>query len=313
MNKVECLIISSSIDYSTDYICLELMDKGISYLRLNRDQFQFYDISLSIDPLIMTVKTDDNTYVIEDETLRSVYFRAPVFYRSFKSYSVEEQLSRSQWSSFIRNLTVFSNAVWINHPDYTYQAENKAYQLLMAREVGLQIPSTVIANKRPAEIKSGGKYVVKALDTPLFYDKNVEMFTYSSIVDGSEITDDALQDAPVFIQECLEDKVDIRVTYIGQKMYPVKILIHGQGIDGDWRKNEKENLEYIPMEIPDEISGKLIILMNKLHLNFGGIDLIYCKGRYYFIEVNPTGEWGWLINTAHLKIDKAIVGFMTNG
>ena len=46
--------------------------------------------------------------------------------------------------------------------------------------------------------------------------------------------------------------------------------------------------------------------MNKLHLRFGGIDLAYANGEYYFIEVNPTGEWGWLEVKTGMEISSAI-------
>jgi len=47
--------------------------------------------------------------------------------------------------------------------------------------------------------------------------------------------------------------------------------------------------------------------MNKLHLLFGGIDLAIVNDKYYFIEVNPTGEWGWLEDKNEMKISKAIM------
>jgi glutathione synthase/RimK-type ligase-like ATP-grasp enzyme len=50
--------------------------------------------------------------------------------------------------------------------------------------------------------------------------------------------------------------------------------------------------------------------MNSLNLKFGGIDLIFCDGKYYFIEVNPTGEWGWLETVAGLKISDEICNAM---
>ena len=46
--------------------------------------------------------------------------------------------------------------------------------------------------------------------------------------------------------------------------------------------------------------------MEKLKLNFGGIDLAYVNGEYYFIEVNPTGEWGWLEIKTGMKISSEI-------
>lgn len=113
--------------------------------------------------------------------------------------------------------------------------------------------------------------------------------------------------APVFIQEYLGNKVDIRVTYISGKIYPVKILSNKKGIDGDWRRLDKEALQYIPCRIPKETEQLLCQLMNILKLEFGGIDLIESDNRLYFIEVNPTGEWGWLQTTASIKINRAIV------
>ena len=41
-------------------------------------------------------------------------------------------------------------------------------------------------------------------------------------------------------------------------------------------------------------------------LNFT-IGVFKYDGEYYFIEVNPTGEWGWLVHTAGFEIQKAIV------
>ena len=57
----------------------------------------------------MSVKMDGNLYEINDNILKGVFFRAPVFLRSHKKYNVNEQLYRSQWSSFIRNLVVFES------------------------------------------------------------------------------------------------------------------------------------------------------------------------------------------------------------
>ena len=55
-----------------------------------------------------------------------------------------------------------------------------------------------------------------------------------------------------------------------------------------------------------------MLIMKKLSLSFGGIDLALVGDTYYFIEVNPTGEWGWLTSCANLPIDKAIVDTLVN-
>lgn len=311
MSEVEHLILSSTLDFSTDYVCYEMNKRGLSYLRLNRDRFLSYLIRYRVESGSLEIKIGDNNYIIEPKTLKSVFFRAPVYIRTNKTYSLEKQLYRSQWSSFIRNLTVFSKAKWLNHPMYTYQAENKMYQLDIAQKFGLKIPDTMISNDSQG-LCDDCLYVVKALDTPLFYENNQELFTYSTVSTGKDIKQSSLKEAPVIIQNCLQPKIDLRVTVVGNHLFPVSITKNNQGISGDWRKTRKEDLQYKPVEIPVEISEKLLDIMSYLNLSFGGIDLAFSKGEYYFIEVNPTGEWGWLVRTVGLDIPKAIVDWMVN-
>lgn len=309
MNKVECIIISSTLDYSSDYVCYELEQRGVSFLRINRDRFSDYSVSFDVERRSLTIVLDNTEYYIDESILKSALFRAPVFIRSNKPYSAEEQLYRSQWSSFIRNLTLFSSIKWMNHPMWTYQAENKMYQLDIAKKNGLDVPKTVVSNDSSGLIDNQ-LYVVKALDTPLFYENGQEMFTYSTVVNGVDIKKASLRNAPVIIQNCIIDKVDLRVTVVGDELFPASIMRMGKGIAGDWRRTKKDELQYEAVTLPKEIESRIQSLMHELNLSFGGIDLAYADGVYYFIEVNPTGEWGWLVETPGFKIQNAIVDWM---
>lgn len=310
MNKVQNLIISTTIDYSTDLVCYELERQNQQYLRINRDRFSNYCVEYDLYNESLIVEIEDSDYIIS-KNLKSVYFRAPVFLRTIKNYTIEEQLYRSQWSSFIRNLIVFDNAKWINHPVNTYRAENKLYQLKMAKQVGLHVPETYVCNSIPKNLLKKKEYIVKSLDTALFYNNGQEMFTYSTIVTGQELCESEFKDAPIIIQECLNDKLDIRVTVVGDKIFPVSITENGIGITGDWRKKDKIQLKYGLINLPKNVEQSIISLMNNLGLIFGGLDLIFANGKYYFIEVNPTGEWGWLKTALQLPIDKSIVEALT--
>ena len=182
MNSVEQLIVSSTIDYSTDLICYRLEQRGKRYLRVNRDRFGEYKIGYDLSQDILQVEMDGDIYQIEPGTLKSIYFRAPVFLRTDKAYSLERQLYRSQWSSFIRNLIIFDGAKWMNHPVATYRAENKLYQLKCAKRLGLNVPKTYVGNSVPKDLSLTSSYIVKSLDTALFYEDGDELFTYSTMV-----------------------------------------------------------------------------------------------------------------------------------
>jgi hypothetical protein len=312
VNDVAHLVVSSSIDYSTDLVCCEFERRGLSYLRINRDCFSEYRILHDLQTDTLTIGMGDDTFLVTPDSLRSVYFRAPTFLRNMgKSYSLQEQLYRSQWGSFIRNLIHFECARWVNHPVATYGAENKVFQLSVARRCGVAVPNTHVGNILPHSIEQRGAYVVKSLDTALFYDRGQEMFTYSTMVNGEELLNAELKAAPVIIQEYLQNKTDIRVTIVGDILFPVAITDNGCPIDGDWRKTPRENLRYRPIELPATVRTAIKRIMHILGLRFGGMDLALVDGVHYFIEVNPTGEWGWLISSARLPIDKAIVDFLS--
>jgi hypothetical protein len=313
VNNVNHLIISSTIDYSTDLICCEFEKRGFEYLRLNRDQFSEFDIMYNLSDNTLSVVVEKEEYCINSKKLISVYFRAPVFLRSSnKIYSLEEQLYKSQWSSFIRNLCVFESANWVNHPVTTYKAENKVLQLKTAKDCGFIIPKTFVGNTLPPDINPAHLYIVKSIDTALFYDKGHEMFTYSTKLTGKELLDSELKAAPVIIQECLSNKTDIRVTIIGETLFAVSITNNGLSIDGDWRQTPKELLKYEPICLPESVVVSIRKTMKSLNLKFGGMDLALVDNKYYFIEVNPTGEWGWLVSSAKLPIDKTIVDYLSS-
>lgn len=309
MNDVEYLIISSTIDFSTDLVCYQLMMSGEKFYRLNRDEFIKHNIVVDLQKKSMMISIEDEEYNIQFEQLKGVFYRAPVFLRTQAKaeLSVQEQLERNQWSSFLRNLIIFQNANWINNPVYTYRAENKMFQLCVAESCGLQIPKTYVSNISVNMLEREKKYIVKSLDTALFYDtqNNKEMFTYSNVVSGEELQDYELASAPIIIQEFLNPKVDCRVTYIQGKLFPVKILQNGEGLYGDWRLR-KDELKYVPFQLPPNVSMAICKLMQKLEIQFGGIDLAIVGEKYFFIEVNPTGEWGWLEIKTGMQISQTI-------
>ena len=97
------------------------------------------------------------------------------------------------------------------------------------------------------------------------------------------------------------------MTIVGKQLYSVSISKNNNGIYGDWRKQSKDNLDYKVIDLPPDVESNIHRLMGLLNLTFGGMDLIMSNGNYYFIEVNPTGEWGWLNECFNPSIDTLIV------
>lgn len=310
----EVLIISNLHDYSTDHVVFQLNKMKVPYLRLNRDQFSEYNISLDPASNIVYGHTKEFNFEINSEILKSIYFRAPIYLRANQRHilPVKDQLSRSQWASFLRSLVIFDDILWINNPKSTYNAETKPYQLKIAKKIGFKIPKTVITNSLPQKELFGEKVAIKTLDPAIFNLEDKESFIYTNIIHYEELTNSNLSDSPVIIQEALIPKIDIRVTVVNNIVFAVTIKQNKKGIDIDWRL-KKENLEYELIKLPTEIEYMCIALVKELGLSFGCIDLVIYDNHYYFIEINPTGEWDWLMHNLKLDIDKELAKLLSEG
>lgn len=290
------LILSSMYDFSTDLVVQRLENNGDNFIRLNKEQLSDYEIFLDPINTILGVKGE---YVdVETSNVKSVWFRQPVFLRNTpgRSIDINEQLSLSQWNAFLRGLMVFDKAYWMNWPQATYAAESKPYQLMIAKKIGLSVPQTIISNSLGFEKLPSTKFIIKSMDTVLLKENDDCYFTYTSKANPADFTLDKTKQAPITFQEYIEDKLDIRVTIVGSKVYAVAIKSNGNAISDDWRTLKKEDLEYVDIELPVRIKKLCIEYVKLLGLNYGAIDFIKTKDEYIFIEINPTGEWGWLSN-----------------
>lgn len=313
----EILLVSSRFDYTTDHIVCELERRGASFLRLNRDEFAEMSLSLTLAPVVLEVVIEGKAYLVTDDTLKGIYFRAPVFLRECtgEPLTADEQLSKQQWAAFVRALSVFNKARWINPIGTTFAAEIKPFQLVTASQVGFLIPRTVITNAPSKAILSGsnGTVAVKSLDSAVLnFGNATEGFVYTSLISCADLEQSTIATSPIIAQQPIVPKLDIRVTVVGQSVFPVAIADEsGEGFTGDWRL-EKDQIKYTKFQLPKEICQLCTTLVSRLGLTFGGIDLAVSGGDFYFIEVNPTGEWAWLAALLDLPIASVICDHLLN-
>ncbi|MCO0597275.1 hypothetical protein NGI46_07305 [Peribacillus butanolivorans] len=312
MKPVDVLVISDKYDFTTDFVCLELEKRQVNYLRLNRDEFHTYKIQLDTSNFEIYVTMGNCKFNISNETLKGIYYRAPIFLREVNQTerSIEEQLYSEQWMSFVRNLLIFEEVIWLNNPEKTYKAENKIVQLKYAKKLGFNIPYTIVTNAQPELFNE--KYVVKSLDTAFFNIKGKEGFVYSNIFQKKEIQNANLEWAPVTIQDYIYPKTDIRVTVVGNDVFATSITSKGRGVEIDWRI-VKDDVDFTTVSLPIHIQEKCIQLVKELGLKFGAIDLIKSEeNNYVFLEINPTGEWAWLVHTTGQLIPQSITDMLVS-
>ena len=310
----EVLILASKFDLSCDYVVAQLRRRGASYFRLNSEDL--HDLSVVAVPgeSRVSIYADEFDVDIAPDTLKAIYFRRGVYLREAgtQQRSAQDQLARAHWSVFMRSFMVFESCLWVNHPMATYKAEHKAVQLSVAHSIGFDVPRTVITNAAAgisAAARGASKVAVKGLDTVLVWHDGLETFGYTTLIDTDLAKRSNVSSAPLIAQEALEKKLDLRVTVVGKHVFCASVTDGGDPIPGDWRLS-KSGAAFKAFELPPDIGQKCAELCKSLGLVFGAIDLALQNGVYYFLEINPTGEWGWLVDQANLPIDQAITGVL---
>ena len=306
----DALILSSLYDLAADMVVSRLEAEGVSYLRLNRQELAQHRIT--VDPMEPHMRVSGPAGRHDVRNLKSVWYRAPIFHRNTPAIplSVGDQLARSQWMAFLRSLSVFEHARWMNHPSATYLAESKPYQLAAASQVGFAVPRTLITNDvETINATFPEELAVKSLDTVLLTDGDHSLFAYTTILSRDRLTDANVAAAPVIAQQALRDKTDLRVTVVGDYVFAVRVLRDGNGIEGDWRVIPKSQLVYESCQLTPTVENNCRELVQKLDLAFAAIDLIENDKGVFFVEVNPTGEWSWL-TADDRPIDAAIATWL---
>ena len=188
------------------------------------------------------------------------------------------------------------------------RAENKPMQQQYAVQCGIPIPSSIITNSVKKAIAfmhdKNKKYITKLLRPVCWGMQGGEDFFYTSFLTKKDIEASYFAVHPILIQEFIPKQYELRIAYVSGDFFTGKLMV--DEYEADWRRPGKVS-SWHEYTLPEPVCKKLQRLMKKLGLNFGAIDMIRgSDGKYYFLEVNPIGEWGMLEKFLGLPISAAI-------
>lgn len=234
-----------------------------------------------------------------------------VFYRRFKKNlntyngidlgTISDRINKE--SSFELNSTIdfffflLKDKLWI--PQSTAFSVNKEIVLFTARKLGLNVPKSIVTTSKSDLIKFR-KLVKGVIYKPIEFISYYQTgyYTYNSYTTPlSRAMLNRIPDTffPSLFQELIDAEYEIRIFYLDEHFYSSAVLRpqfsndHNVDIKLDFDKIETDWVAY---ELPNDVKEKIILLMKTLELITGSIDIIKCRdGKYYFLEVNPVGQY----------------------
>ncbi|CZF79015.1 hypothetical protein GCE9029_01201 [Grimontia celer] len=319
MKKNKVVIVTHSNDNpSIDVVSEYLKERGVQAVRLNSDLF----------PTQVTIENHQtnegsNNRLITEEGIEvesgdvfALWYRRfqPAkglpkdMEASFKGPSAEE--SKRTLLGYMDSLDCFKlDDYWsIRH------ASNKEFQLMLARKVGLDLPNTLTTNSPKAVREfyhaNQGNIITKMQTSFSVWEDGQEQVVFTNKIEEPHLEQlESLNLCPMVFQAHIEKEVELRATIVGNNVFCAAINPNEiSGMELDWRKRGQHTLDkWMPYELPQDISDKLVQLTVALGLNYGAADIIVTpKGEYKFLEINPCGEFYWMDAFQQLGICEAI-------
>lgn len=192
---------------------------------------------------------------------------------------------------------------------------NKVKMLIYAKQAGFNIPKTLVTTQKHELIKflkSVKSIITKSMDSNLtFFDtvKSKMIHNLTTELNISQI--EKLPDTfPLSIfQENINKFVELRVFFFKDEVFASAIL--SQNTDNtkqDYRNYDFNNPNrVVPFKLPKSIISKLKYFQSLSNLKTGSIDLLVNKkGEYYFLEINPQGQFIGVSNYCNYKLEKIV-------
>jgi glutathione synthase/RimK-type ligase-like ATP-grasp enzyme len=202
------------------------------------------------------------------------------------------------------------DAFWVNDPGRDFVAQRKAYQLKVAHDVGLTIPSTLITND-PDEARlfadsRGYRGVVYKS-----FAATEEAWRETRVLRAEELDLlDNVRYAPVIFQEYVDALYDLRITVVGKRLFPAAIYSQETEYPIDFRM-DIANARIEPVAVSRRLEFLVQELMGRLGLQYGAIDMRYTpEGNYVFLEINPAGQWLFVEQPSEQPIAAAVADLL---
>ncbi|MFJ5288729.1 ATP-grasp ribosomal peptide maturase [Streptomyces sp. NPDC088348] len=309
------LVATEADDITADMVVTQLNRRSVPVVRFDPADIGA-DLTVSARfgtcraPVAGQLRTTSRTTDLAQ--VRSVYWRRPVWPEFQHLGSDDARFAAAQVRYGLGGtLYALDGTLWVNHPLRNAAADYKPAQLAVAQRLGLTVPPTLVTNdpdEARAFITDHGQVIFKTLRWTRYERDGVPVTGWAEPVTADEI-DESVRVAPHLFQARVDKIADIRVLVAGRCVFAVRI---DSGLL-DWRKDYSA-LSYSVVNLPDRVDQALLACLDRFGLVSGSFDLaVDHAGDYWWLELNPNGQWGWLEEKTGLGMSAAFADLLTQG
>jgi glutathione synthase/RimK-type ligase-like ATP-grasp enzyme len=314
------LIVTNSTDLASDYLILRLKSRGIPFVRLNTEAFGYgycVELRLTKSRAGFLIEFSDGQK-LEPKDITSVYFRQPhAPTLQGRVAEVDREFAEREALELLRSVwRMIPEKKWLNHPRNLWRAVNKVDQLLAALDLDLDIPTTLITSKKDSVASfiqdADGHIVAKAIKHG-FLLRNDELWvaTTQRLPSNYMAEFESFAQVPMTYQHEIRKICDLRVVIVRDAVFATAIYSQeSEETVVDWRVGDLKQLQlrHEKVYLSKSLENKCKDLLRFFSLQYSSMDFALGEdGIYYFLELNPNGQWAWIEQLVGHPIRDAII------
>jgi hypothetical protein len=320
------LVVSNAEDVTADFFAMRLEEAHIDYVRLDTENLARQSLSFGVGgtsgarapAATMTVRGRR----IPLDAITAVYYRRPLppTFSPAVPAPIREWMENEVRSAWGGTLGAWPDIRWMNHPLAVSGASYKPEQLGRAYKIGLSVPHTLLTTD-PGEAAAfcdqhAGAVVVKPVGHGEIRGDDPTTWQLVFTNRHAAPTDEQLASVaacPTLFQQAIEKDVDVRVTIAGDELFAVALHSQERTVSTiDCRRDNMSGMRYSAASLPTVVAEQLLALTRSYGLLYAAIDLVRDQhDRYWFLEINPSGQWAWLEQVGAARISDLLISCLT--
>nr|WP_276901812.1 grasp-with-spasm system ATP-grasp peptide maturase [Pedobacter kyonggii] len=304
------LIFSITDDYSTAMVINWLLHLKKKFIRINEDTDAKL-ISITEKDFIINI----NGKTIHSNEITKIWYRRGDidFVKNFNSQHISNYLSAENASLMEYIHFTFDKKDGINN--FKTRDINKLHLLDLCSKLKIPAPNFIVTGNKEALLefyKQEKNIISKPLNAPLsiFDTDDFIHLTYTTEITVADIEALPNEFVPTFFQKNILKSYEIRCFYLNGNFYAMAIFSQNNSkTKVDFRNYDRSKPNRItPYQFPKYYERKIKGLLDNMGLNCASFDVVLSKEdqQYYFLDLNPIGQFGMVSSPCNYNLEKEI-------
>ncbi len=293
------LVVARDFDPTVDAVVQDLTDRHVPVFRTDLADFPR---RLRLDAQFRsgrwTGRLWNDHHSVALEEIRSIWNRNPSRYVFGESLTTEEQeFCYREAKLGVGGVLASLDVLWANHAT---DAIFKPYQWTIASACGLSVADTVITNDPAAARRFvdgvPGETITKAWGPAGITEDGRVQVAYTRRLTADDLAEPGSVSATATtLQRFVPKAFEVRLTVMGQEVFPVAIHAGTEAARTDWRA-DPDALTYESTPVPDEVAAGVSRYMKRMNLAYAGFDFVVTpdQQRWVMLEANSGPQFAWL-------------------